>query len=441
MRLVYSTIRPFFLGQLFLLLSLGIGTAASARSGNKSDAGPLHRVAEIPAVQPYGEQRAGPGANRLLHAPQAGPAAGANITWTSCAAGTLLNVSSSNTATYTFGSGDCDGNGFTAICEATGGNVNSQPRVLISVTSSNNILRFDRNFTSGTPAVVTAAHFKSTAGDLFMLTNLTIFPINAGTQTLTVTGYKAGVAVPGSTITINYVTSTPIHGTTLTTADFGSSYNSIDEIQATSSLSFGLSLDNIQTTAAVVLPVTFTYFNGRSEGNNVLLNWGTAIESNVKNFEIERSTDGSTFAPQGWVNSKAMGGNSVSPLDYSYTDPLNGFSSSALFYRLKESDLDGRANYSPVLKMTAPAGSLALSVYPNPFRQQVTITVESPLPDKAVITVTDLTGRKLLEQVSPLQKGSNILSLSALSQLGKGMYLFTIAAGQQKRSVGLIKLE
>ena len=400
MRIVYTIFRPLFLGPLLLLLTFSIDTMATAR------------------------------------APLAGPAAGVNLTWTSCSSGTILNTSSTGTATYTFGSGDCDGNGFTAISEGTGATVASPIRVLIGATSGNNILRFDRG---GTVAVFTRAHLKSTAGDAFMLTNLTIFPTNINSQTLTVTAYKGGVAVPGSTITINYVTSTPIHATTLTAADFGTNYNNIDEIQATTSTGLGLALDNIQTAAA--LPVTFTYFNGRAEGNNILLNWGTATESNVKNFEIERSADGSTFLPQGRVDSKAIGGNSVSPLDYSYTDVLNGLAPAALFYRLKESDLDGRPNYSSVLKMTPSGTGLSLAVYPNPFRQQVTITAESPLADKAVITVTDLSGRKLLEQVSALQKGSNILSLSALSQLGKGMYLFTIATGQQKQTIGLIKLE
>ena len=428
MRLAYNTIRPLFLGSLLLLLLTFRfdTTTAAARPLNKSDAGGVHRSLS-----------AGPAANHLARAAQAGPAAGANLTWTSCTTGTVLNTSSTGTATYTFGAGDCDGNGFTAISEGTGTTVASPIRVLIGATSGNNILRFDRG---GTVAVFTKAHLKSTAGDAFKLTSLTIFPTNLNSQTLTVTAYKGGVAVPGSTITINYVTSTPIHATTLTATDFGTNYNNIDEIQATTSTGLGLGLDDIQT-ASAVLPVTFTYFNGRTEGNNILLNWGTATESNVKNFEIERSADGSTFLPEGRVDSKAIGGNSVSPLDYSYTDVVNGLVPAALFYRLKESDLDGRSNYSPVLRMTPSVTGLSLSVYPNPFRQQVMITAESPLADKAVITVTDLSGRKLLEQVSALQKGSNILSLSALSQLGKGMYLFTIATGQQKQTIGLIKLE
>ncbi|HEX9513425.1 MAG TPA: T9SS type A sorting domain-containing protein, partial [Puia sp.] len=271
--------------------------------------------------------------------------------------------------------------------------------------------------------------------------NLTVYPGNNASQTLTVTAYKAGTAVSGSLITINYTPSTPLHGTTLTTADFGSNYDNIDEIQVTTSTGIGISLDNIQTTTAIVLPVTFLYFNGQTDGRKILLNWGTATESNVKNFEIERSVDGSVFLPRGITDSKAIRGNSASTLNYSYTDHLYPASPFSLFYRLRESDLDGRFTYSPVLTIGAPPGSLSLSVYPNPFRQQVTITLESPAADKAVITVTDMAGKRVLEQVSPLQKGSNLLSLSALSQLGKGMYLFTIVTGQQKQAIELVKIE
>ena len=388
---------------------------------------------QVSGMGPLDKPEAGRRSRRL----QAGPAAGANLTWTACTSGTVLNSSAAGTATYTFGPSDCDGNAFTAISEASGASASSPARVLIGALSGNNYLRFDRG---GATAVFTKGHLKSTAGDLFKLTSLTIYPTNAASQTLTVTAYKAGVAVSGSTITINYVTSTPIHATTLTATDFGTNYNGIDEIQMTTSTTVGgVALDDIQTAAA--LPVTFSYFNGRADGQNVLLNWGTALESNVKNFTIEQSVDGSIFAPRGIVDSKAIGGNSASPLNYSYTDVLSVTSPIALLYRIKESDLDGRFIYSPVLKIDAATSSAALSIYPNPFRQQVIIAVTSPEQDKAVITVTDLAGRRLVEQVSALQKGSNILYLSALSQLGKGTYLFSISTSRQKQTVPLQKIE
>jgi hypothetical protein len=415
MRVIHNIPGKSFLWQLFFLSCFYMQAAANPGPVDNPDAGRLHRAL------------------------QAGPAAGVNITWTSCVAGTTLNISSSGSASYTFGPSDCDGNGFTAIAEATGVNPNSQARVVIGSTSGNNVLRFDRNLTSGTPAVFIASHLKSTAGDLFKLTNLTVFPPNNNNQTLTVTAYKAGVAVSGSTITINYVSSTPLHGTTLTSTDFGINYDNIDEIRATSSTNIGILLDNIQT--ATALPVTFLYFNGQADGSNVLLNWGTATESNVKNFEIERSADGTIFLSRGMIGSKAIGGRSSSPLNYSYTDIIDATSPFSLFYRLKESDLDGRPTYSPILKIDRTSGSSGLSVYPNPFSQQVTVTIASPVTDKAAITVTDISGRHVLEQVSPLQKGSNILPLSALSQLGKGIYLLTIVTGQQKQTVELMKVE
>ena len=102
------------------------------------------------------------------------------------------------------------------------------------------------------------------------------------------------------------------------------------------------------------------------------------MESNVKNFEIERSVDGSVFLPRGITDSKAIGGNSASILHYTYADILYPTSPFLLFYRLREADLDGRFTYSPVLTIGAPPGSLRLSVYPNPFRQQVTIVSAPP---------------------------------------------------------------
>lgn len=284
---------------------------------------------------------------------------------------------------------------------------------------------------------------KSNDGSAFQLKyaylKLNIF--SGSSADMTITGYKSGVAVTGATKTITGILTNPVW--TQFDVSAIAAFGNVDEFRFTQAgtssavLSFE-AVDEINIGAPVTLPLVLTDFSGLLSGSSVQLHWITAQEENTAYFEIQRGTDGADYTPVGKL---AAAGNSSVALAYSYTDLLPAVMSPDYFYRLKMADLDGRFTYSPVLVIGASPGPLHLSVYPNPFHQQVTITLASPVTDKAVITVTDMAGHRVLEQVSPLQKGTNILPLSSLSQLGKGTYLFTIVTGQQKQTIELLKLE
>jgi hypothetical protein len=348
------------------------------------------------------------------------PAVGADVTFTSCTAGTILNTSNTGQATYTFSSSDCDGNGFTAINNATGTSGTNTCRILISAVTGINDLRFDR---SNVAVSVTNAQLKSTSGARFKLTNLEIFPVNAGNQTFTIIAYASGTMVSGSTITSSYTSTTPIHGTTFTSTDFGTHYNNIDEIQVSTNLIFGLAMTDIQTTTPVVLPVTLESFTGQAQGNAIVLNWATAQEINNAYFEVERrGSDGS------WTNiGKVEGhGTTALPENYSFTDntPLNGTD----FYRLQQVDLDGNSVYSNVVvaETSATATNAALAIFPNPVQSSMNITLNHDQQETAVITVRDLSGAVVLSTNQALSKGFNNLTINGLFSLAQGTYIVSL---------------
>ena len=308
-------------------------------------------------------------------------------------------------------------------------------------TSSDLCIRMNRQTAGNT--LVTAAVNTNDHSHVKLLSvqlKLNLIPNNPGTLVdITLTGYKSGSPVAGAVKTI-----TGIHTATWTLFDVTAlpGFTGVDEFRFTQAASTSTQISSMFIDEIALpttpLPLTLTDFSGRLEGSNVQLDWTTALEQNTSYFEIQRGTDGTTYTP---ISKVPAAGNSSLPLHYSYTDPLPSVTDHYYFYRLRMADLDGRSTYSPVLNIEAAATNTGLSVYPNPFRQQVTVTVESSVPDKAVISVTDMSGRRLLEQVSALQKGTNILLLSAVSRLEKGLYLFTIATGRQKQTVALVKIE
>lgn len=71
------------------------------------------------------------------------------------------------------------------------------------------------------------------------------------------------------------------------------------------------------------LPVTFGTIKAARKGTNLHINWTTEAENNNSHFDIEGSVDGKTFAAIKTVDSKAIGGNSSSAINYELTISKN----------------------------------------------------------------------------------------------------------------------
>jgi len=94
--------------------------------------------------------------------------------------------------------------------------------------------------------------------------------------------------------------------------------------------------------ATAVLAGTFLeYFQGRSEGEDIRLEWKTREEVNLQHFKVERKTPQSSFVDITTIQPK--GSNSY----YTYLDQSAYKTDNMLFiYRLKIIDTNGQASYS-----------------------------------------------------------------------------------------------
>lgn len=101
-------------------------------------------------------------------------------------------------------------------------------------------------------------------------------------------------------------------------------------------------LFSILVIAAAVYAGTFLdYFQGRSEGEDVLLEWKTSAEVDLKHFAIERKTPQNPYIELAIV--EPNGSNSI----YSYVDEAAYKTVDLVFiYRLKIVDNDGATSFS-----------------------------------------------------------------------------------------------
>ncbi|MBX9850808.1 MAG: T9SS type A sorting domain-containing protein [Cytophagaceae bacterium] len=172
----------------------------------------------------------------------------------------------------------------------------------------------------------------------------------------------------------------------------------------------------------VVAPVNLMDFNLEDQSGKVRLSWATSTEENNDYFNIERSTDGINFETLGTVKGA---GKSSSILWYTYTDfiPSEGIN----FYRLAQHDFDGKVNYSNVITYEKKFPFQCV-IIPNPFEDELNVSLNSPDNIIEYIAIKDLSGRILFESTAH----TGIVKFDLGKFLSKGMYLMEIYSREGK---------
>jgi Leucine-rich repeat (LRR) protein len=148
-----------------------------------------------------------------------------------------------------------------------------------------------------------------------------------------------------------------------------------------------------------------------TEGGN-LITWTTANELNNKHFDIEHSTDGTTFHSIGQVK-----GNNK-PSSYQFVDN-QPFATS--YYRLRQIDFDGTETYSKIVSVVQTGKGKGLKVYPNPVSSLLTIDNT----EGSDFQILNLLGQQVLAG----KTGGQRLDVSALPQ---GTYFLKVGTDVAK---------
>lgn len=174
------------------------------------------------------------------------------------------------------------------------------------------------------------------------------------------------------------------------------------------------------------LPVSLISFKAVRQSAAVLLTWATASEHQNSGFAIEMASSvAGEFRQLGFVASPNP--NSTSQQAYSFLDQRPA-PAQIRYYRLRQVDLDGTTDYSPVAVVNTPVGSAPPSAYPNPFSSEVQLLFETASAGRAEVTVGNTLGQTVYTQLSPVSQGTVHLPLSLPATLPRGTYLLTLTA-------------
>lgn len=259
--------------------------------------------------------------------------------------------------------------------------------------------------TNGTTANYTAS---------FYFDNAELAGKNTATLRLAKTSAtSAATANTGNTVLVTPTVTTLGTGTTVFTASFTgfSRFFLVDE--------------------GVILPAALTVFAGKlNNEHDAVLNWTTASEFNNRGFDIEISSDGSNFSFLGTVASQ---GNSTTEQYYKYKHikPQPG----VIYYRLKQTDEDGKYEYSKIISLTISNDLVKATVYPVPAKNNITINFGSlVMKGELQIFSADM---KTVKRESI--NGPSVTKAINIADLSKGVYFIRCTNGSVTEIVRFIK--
>ncbi|MFT7034536.1 MAG: hypothetical protein ACJA2S_003053, partial [Cyclobacteriaceae bacterium] len=172
------------------------------------------------------------------------------------------------------------------------------------------------------------------------------------------------------------------------------------------------------------LPIELVDFDVVKDDDAFDILWTTATEIDNDFFTIERSTNGVDWTVLTTVKGA---GDSNTQSDYQISDknPIYGES----YYRLKQTDFDGKFTYSPIVYVNFGDIQTSVTIYPNPTRNEVNIYGSAE--ELSVLKIYNALGLDLTDRTTIIESNDRKMVIN-LSGLKTGMYYIKTKNTSQK---------
>jgi hypothetical protein len=170
----------------------------------------------------------------------------------------------------------------------------------------------------------------------------------------------------------------------------------------------------------------------------VLLQWATAMEMNNSHFEIERSLNGRDFK---LIATEEGKGTTQNISTYTLVDGAIPAGVKVLYYRVRQVDFDGQSETTPVEVVrfegeNVSANNKVLSVFPNPFGNDLTLAVNDAAAYPLSLSLSDLSGRVVLSMELNTSDGTQSIPLP---DLPAGLYLLSVQNDRVQETLRVLK--
>ncbi|MBL7748218.1 MAG: T9SS type A sorting domain-containing protein [Chitinophagaceae bacterium] len=233
-------------------------------------------------------------------------------------------------------------------------------------------------------------------------------------------------AIPNSVVSISNVQGVVAQGTANAAGTaiipYPCTENIITSISSTYAGSTTQTCNDFTFAPMVSLPVKLSSFTASlNDRKQVVLKWETVFEIANERFEIQKSTDGSSYSTIASLNSS---GDSYELKQYTYNE-ISFFAGDIAFYRLRQIDQNSHVTYSKTIYINDKASDAGgISLFPNPLNGSGSTIQLKGLRAGEIsydnLRICDLSGKNISYRIT----GPN--SFEPLSALQNGIYIVKV---------------
>ena len=188
---------------------------------------------------------------------------------------------------------------------------------------------------------------------------------------------------------------------------------------------------------SVVLPVTFTSVKATRRLKDTEVKWTTAREENIQTYNVETSATSTGFMQAASVVATVNNGGSAA---YTW---LNVTADEGIrYYRIKSIGLNGKTNYSAIVKVAKDEALLAntIVVYPNILKgNTVLLQLNNVTKGSYTMGMYNMEGR-LIKKLSMEHSGGSATQRFAVDKyLTPGKYLLQLSGKSLLLTTSIIK--
>ena len=186
---------------------------------------------------------------------------------------------------------------------------------------------------------------------------------------------------------------------------------------------------------AAILAKYDVRLTGQNISGTSSLKWDVLANNEVQYFEIQRSRDGSSFETISSI--EAVNPDQLNQ-KYSYTD-ASAENGAAKYYRIRQVTKSGMRYFSNVIKINGSKISLNSKIKPNPFVNQIEMSVQLAIANSIDVRITSQSGAMLFQRSFKGNAGTNNIKIAELGNLTPGVYFIELKSGDEIIREKLIK--
>jgi hypothetical protein len=174
------------------------------------------------------------------------------------------------------------------------------------------------------------------------------------------------------------------------------------------------------------LPIELLSFDGNCSGNDIVLNWCTASESNNDYFTVEQSVDGIDFTVIGIV-----GGAGTTNQKRCYQYQVNSAGNDINYFRLRETDKTSRSETSHIISVANCGHSTQALLIDSEGGKEMGVIYNAASDEVLQLYIHNALGQVVEAKALAIAKGYNNLRVD-LSNLSEAVYYVSVFNAEEK---------